>query len=214
MATLLTAAQLLKLRKVWLVDFVDQHTEWGAAPTVASGASAGAGSLALTALGAGTIATGTFFKVGSSGSWRDYVVAADVAIVATAATVTFRPVLAYAALVGDVVRVKADLRSLYNRETGREYFTDTDLQDLATRAMQWRAREIRLADDPEECHLKATAILGLRQQVTDPGFRSVLTERDAGDAQRTLDKLAEMARQYEAEISPREFGAHTITLVR
>lgn len=209
MASILTAAQLVTLRKVWLVDFVDLHTEWGAAPTVATGAAAGAGSLALTGLGTGTISAGTSFKLFSSGSWRDYTVAADVAIVATAATVTFRPVLSYAALVGDAIRVRADFRSQYNRESGREYFTDTDLQDIATRAMQWRGKEIQLADDPDETYLKATAILGLRQQLTDPGFRSVLT-----GAEKVLADLTVMADRYESQISPREYGAHTITMVR
>lgn len=215
MASILSAAQITTLRKVWLPDLVDVHAEIGTAGTVASGASVGATSLALTGLGSGTIATGTRIRVSSQGQWTTYRVTADVLIALTAATVTISPSLYIAATTGDVVAPIADRLSSYNKKEGRQYFADADLVALATRATQWRAREIADADDPDEVFLKATAILGIRQMLSDSGFRDTLAANGGQEsANATLAELAKREQRYEMDISPREFGPHTVSMIR
>lgn len=57
--TLLSTAELRTLRRTWLRDLVDPHNEVGSGCTVKTEAAAGATSVALQGLGAGTIYVGT-----------------------------------------------------------------------------------------------------------------------------------------------------------
>ena len=223
MPSLFSAAQIDRLRRYFILDRVDMRLEWGSnGATVKTGASLAATSIALQGLGVGTLTAGTPFKVFSAGLWRTYKVAADVTVgtgmSAGLATVTFSPGLSIAAAVNDRITASPEFGGDYNRKKEREYFSDADIQDLAMRAYQWRAREITEAQDPEEARMKATAALAIRQMLSDQEFRSVLYSDQPPAmitaADTALAKLERLSQQWESELSPNEMGVHVIPAVR
>lgn len=217
MANLFTAAQLTKFRKVWINDLVDDHTEIGGGASTSASAAQGATSLALSGLGSasGTVSKGTGLLVHSAGYVRLYQAAADATISGSAATVTITPALWVAAASGDRVLPRADLAGAFNRKTRRQLFLDSDIQDFATRAQQWRAREIAESPDPEEALFKATAVKVAESLLENTGWRDSLFAGEGADAARlALADIKELTAKFEREISPREFGPHTLSWVR
>lgn len=223
MPDLLSAAQLASFRKTFFPDEVDLHEEWGTAPAASASGSIGASTLAVDGLQSGTglvLTKGTRFRISSAGLWRTYALVSDVAVSTDTgtATLSFSPVLNVTVADNDRIVPIPELRSDYNRKTGKQYLSDDDVQALATRAVQWKGLEISESDDPATAILQATAVLAIKQAIADTGFRSVIYSGDstnsttAGDA--VMKSMLEQAQRWEGLLSPRQTGAHSLVLFR
>ncbi len=208
MPDLLTADDLTAIRREGLGDEIDLHPEWGSAPRVASIASAAATSLALKALGTGTIKRGTRFTVTSGGVVSTYTVTADVTIAAGAATVSISPLLVRAAAVDDVVTVEAYRRSVFNKTFGRQLFTDVDLQLFAEQAEELYGQRIAASVDPVRQRRKAVTLFGLKAMLL-PGseFRQALAIADPTQQGRVeIDSLDRTVKELQADVAFRSRG--------
>ena len=153
-ATLLNADQIQTLRVEWIDDFIDLRPQWGT--PISGAASKGDVSLTLTGLASvGTLQAGTRFGMTVNGQAMMYSLTVDALISSGSATIAFTPPLLADVLNGTSVIPEPRQKSLYNKRTGRLYFTDPELQDLAERAMRLRARAIRSADDPDSMFFRA-----------------------------------------------------------
>jgi len=202
---LLSAADILALRREEIGDEIDLHPEWGAsgAAKVASGASAGAASVALKALGTGSVKRGTPFAILSGTVLIRYTVTADATITAGAATVSISPVLAQAVLTNDSVTVEPFYRSVFNKVFQRELVSDVALQDLALQAKQRYDKTISLADDPSRKFYRAIKLLALREMLL-PGseFRQALQIADPNQQGRVeIESLERELSRLEREVS-------------
>lgn len=205
MPDLLSAADILALRREEIGDEIDLHPEWGAsgAAKVASGAAAGAASIALKNLGSGSLKRGTPFAVLSGTVAVRYTVTADVAITTGAATANISPVLAQAVVTNDSVTVEPFYRSVFNKVFQRELFSDVALQDLALQARQRYDKTISVADDPSRKFYRAIKLLALREMLL-PGseFRQALQIADPSQQGRVeIESLERALSSLEREVS-------------
>lgn len=188
----LTAAQLTRLRKEWVLDLADLHQEFGASPVVSGSTVIGSATLALSGLASGTIAKGTRLQLNSAsaGAWRTYVVTADVTISGNAATLAIAPPIAIAAVAGDVVMPDPVFTSTYNKRTRRAYFEDIALQSLAARALEQRGKEIYAAPDRDEAWFRVIRVMAFEILLADSGWRDIVRSDDTNNrAQDFFDSM-------------------------
>lgn len=201
MPDLLTAADIDTLRRVWIQDLVDDHREFGSA-VIAELAQAGAVSVHLTGLGTGTLRRGTpFWIYFPGGSQERYHVAAECGIASGSAVVSISPALLSGVSPGFTVKPEPYLKSVFNMRTGRPFFSDPDLQDLALQAVETYGRRIATAADPERARYRAIRKLAL-DQMLGPG--SVFLAELAADDERNnadgivkrLEKILQEDREF------------------
>lgn len=201
MPDLLTAADIETLRRVWIQDLVDDHREFGSA-VIAESAQAGASSVHLTGLGTGTLRRGTpFWIYFPGGSQERYHVAAECSITAGSAVVSISPALLSSVSPAFTVKPEPYLKSVFNMRTGRQFFSDPDLQDLALQAVETYGRRIATAADPERARYRAIRKLAL-EQMLGPG--SVFVAELAADDERNnadgivkrLEKILQEDREF------------------
>ncbi|MCK6684700.1 MAG: hypothetical protein L6R30_20045 [Thermoanaerobaculia bacterium] len=201
MPDLLTAVDIDTLRRVWIQDLVDGHREFGSA-VIAESAQAGAVSVHLTGLGTGIIRRGTpFWIYFPGGSQERYHVAAECGITAGSAVVSISPALLSSVAQGFTVKPEPYLKSVFNMRTGRPFFSDPDLQDLALQAVETYGRRIATAADPERARYRAIRKLAL-DQMLGPG--SVFLAELAADDERNnadgivkrLEKILQEDREF------------------
>jgi hypothetical protein len=185
--SLLTADQIQTLRVEWLDDYIDLRPEWGT--PLAASASKGAAALTLSGLAStGTLRSGTRFGLVHNGQAMAYYLTADATITAGAATIAFGPPLIAAVLSNAPVTPEPRYKSLYNKRTGRLFWSDPDLQDLADRVSRLRARFIRSADDPDLMLFRAIRYYGWTAMLSSDEFllgtdKSVVAAKQAQVAQ-------------------------------
>lgn len=215
MADILTAADIAELRREWVVDEIDERPEWGSGGAKASaGAAIGAASVALTALGAGTIKRGTPFTLLNGTTENRYTVTADATITATAATVYVSPLLVATVTTNDAARVERYYRSVYNRVFLRLLFSDVEIEDLARRAEErWGAR-IHDSADPRRMRFKAIAALAIKAKLESTDYESAVIQLEAQDGGRShFERLAARQREYENDVAQKTTGlAYGITV--
>lgn len=221
--TILNAAQIDELRRLWICDHVDNRLEWGTAPAASASAAAGATSVAIDGLAAnGVLTAGTQFRVfhSSEGDYRTCTLAASVTANGSgAATVTLVSGLSFAVADNDRVFPVVDQASTFNKRAGREYFSDDDIQTHAERALKLWGVTIAQSADPDEALLRAVAARCLRQMVNDPGFAEALYTGDTTNttqaATEILRRLEKLATDWEAFFVQRPSGfsnAHKVYL--
>ncbi len=190
--TTLTSVQLEALRKEWLVDYVDQHPEWGTSPTVQTSAAAGAATLSLTGLGLGTINVGCGFYHLAGGVQRPrYTVTLSIPIVAGAAVVSISPLLQVAATAGDRVEVEWMLRSVFNKRTRRQFFSDDRLQGFCQRAWDTYGERIASSPDPQRTLYKVIRTFAYDEMLAGGSefLSAVLADDVRGNGARLLDRM-------------------------
>lgn len=201
MPDLLTAVDIDTLRRVWIQDLVDDQCEFGSA-FIAEAAQAGAVFVHLTGLGTGTLRRGTpFWIYFPGGSQERYHVAAECGITAGSAVVSISPALLSSVAQGFTVKPEPYLKSVFNMRTGRPFFSDPDLQDLALQAVETYGRRIATAADPERARYRAIRKLAL-DQMLGPG--SVFLAELAADDERNnadgivkrLEKILQEDREF------------------
>jgi len=215
---LLSSADIVALRREEIGDEIDLHPEFGAsgAAQVASGASAGAASVALKGLGSGTIKRGTPFSILSGTTANRYTVTADVTIAAGTATVAISPVLTQAVVTNDYVTVEAFYRSVFNKVFQRVHFSDVNLQDIALQARQRYDARISAADDPTRMLYRAIKLIALRQMLL-PGaeFRQALQIADPNQQGRIeVESLERELKKLEGEVSHDVRGPRFVEVYR
>lgn len=214
MPDLLSASDLLVLRTEWIGDLIDRRVEWGTAPKVGASATAGASSLQLAGLGAGTITRGSTFSVTATGA--RYSVTADQSITAGAATVSISPVLIANLAKDDPLSIEWRRVGAVARVFDRLAFEDVHLQDIALRADQLYGAKIAQARDPLRMRYQAVTLLAFRALLT-PGseFREALRIADpAGQGRTELDSLEQRAKEYEAVVAGAKLGMRTTSCYR
>ena len=216
MSDLLSAADITALRRKWIYDEVDFHREWGSAPKVSTIAAAGASSVALKALGTGTIARGTSFSITTAGISQRYTVKTDVTIAANTATVDLTSLLTQAVAVDDLVTVEAIHPSVYNKSYTRELFSDTDLQDFASQAERRYAKRIAQSDIPDQTRFKAIELFALQEQArTGSGFLQALVQSLPQDQVETQQKvMQERITRLENDLATDVHGFRTCEVYR
>jgi hypothetical protein len=215
-ADILTAADIAELRREWVVDEIDEHPEWGSGGSkVATLAAAGAASVALTGLGTGTLKRGTPFTIRTGTTEVRYTVAADVAIVATAATVSISPLLKQAVAVNDVVTVEPFYRSVFNRVFGRLFFSDVELEDLARRAEERWGQRIHEANDPRRMRFRAIGLLAVTEKLDSTEYEASVIQLENQDGGRGhFDRLEKRRAEWESEVARKTTGHSNGVLTR
>ena len=203
MADILTASDIAELRREWVVDEIDERPEWGSGGAKASaGAAIGAASVALTALGAGTIKRGTPFTILSGTTENRYTATADATITATAATVYVSPLVVAAVSTNDPARVERYYRSVFNRVFRRLLFSDVEVEDLARRAEERWGQRIHDSVDPRRLRFKAIALLAIEAKLESTDYESAVIQLEAQDGGRGhFERLEAKRREYEAEVT-------------
>lgn len=211
---ILDAAKIRALRVEWLDDFVDLRPEWGQA--VAAAASAGATSLSLSGLAAsGTLRAGTSFELAHNGALTRYALTADAVIATGAATAKIAPALPAAIAAGTAIRPEPRRKSLYNKRTGRLFFSDEELEDYADRAMSMKGRAIRAADDPERALFRAVRFYAFETMLASSEFLSaILADDERGNAAKVLEQMKALHAEDESIVFDAEMGPQTLRLTR
>lgn len=205
-SSLLTDEQIQILRREWLDDFIDLMPQWGT--PVAAAANKGAQALTLSGLASvGTLRSGTRFRLYHNGQAADYYLTADALIAAGAAAITFGPPLVGAVLVGAKVIPEPRQKSLYNKRTGRLFFSDPELQDLAARAMSLRGRFIRSADDPDNALFRSIRYYGWTAMTSSDEYLS-------GADKTLMDKKMALQAQDAAIIFSDQVGPTNVSFTR
>jgi hypothetical protein len=210
MTDLLTASDLLVIRRRWIGDEIDEHLEFGAAgsTTVGSAATLGSSSIHLHGLGTGTIHRGTPFAVTLSGVQDRYVVTADATITSNQATVSVSPLVARALSGGELVSAEPYARSVYNKVNFRQgargglLFSDIDLQDFAIEASERWAARIASAPDRQQLY-RGVTLLAVRQ-MTAPGsefFLACQVADPTGQGRSEMDRLDKLKAELEKELT-------------
>jgi hypothetical protein len=180
--------------------------QWGT--PVAAAAAKGAQTLALTGLAAtGTLRSGTCFGLIHNGQAARYYLTVDAEITTGAATIDFGPPLVGAVLEGAKVVPEPRQKSLYNKRTGRLFFSDPELQDLAARAMSLRGRFIRSADDPDNALFRAIRYYGWTAMLSSDEYLS-------GADKTLVDKKLALQVQDAAIIFSDQVGPQNVSFVR
>ncbi len=203
MIQVLVPADITTLRREWLGDEVDLRPSWGAAAHLSAGASIGAATLALAGMGVGSVTRGTRFYVVSAGVPVRYAVTSDATITAGAVTVGISPLLAQAATANDAVQVEPVLRSTFNKQLGREYFSDVDIEDLAHHAMERYGPRIQMAPDQKRALYRSIKLLALQAMLL-PGseYRQALAAADQTQQGRTeIASMEAEIRTLESEVA-------------
>ena len=186
MTPLLTADQIQTLRVEWLDDYIDLRPQWGT--PVAAAASKGAQALALSGLASvGTLQSGTRIRLVHNGQSVDYFLTADSAISSGTATIAFAPPLIAGVLSGAKVVPEPRQRSLYNKRTGRLFFSDQDLLELADRAAKLRGRFIRSADDPDGALFRVIRYYGWTSMRSSDEFLNAVLADGAAAGKNLID---------------------------
>jgi len=180
--------------------------QWGT--PVAAAAAKGAQALALTGLAAtGTLRSGTRFRLVHNGQAADYYLTADAEITSGAAAIAFGPPLVGAVLVGAKVVPEPRRKSLYNKRTGRLFFSDPELQDLAARAMSLRGRFIRSADDPDNAFFRSIRYYGWTAMLSSDEYL-------IGQDKAALDQKTRLMAQDSSIIFSDQVGPQNVSFVR
>lgn len=208
MADILTAADIADLRREWVVDEIDERPEWGSGGAKASAiAAVGAASVALTALGVGTVKRGTPFTILSGTTENRYTVTADATITATAATVYVSPLVAAAVAVNDAVRVERYYRSVFNRVFHRLLFSDVEVEDLARRAEERWGDRIHEAGDVRRMRFKAIGALAIAAKLESTDYEAAVIQLEAQDGGRGhFERLAAKQKEYENDVAAKVTG--------
>lgn len=202
---LLTDEQIQILRR-WLDDLIDLMPQWGT--PVAASASKGAQALSLTGLAfTGTLRSGTAFGLVHNGQAARYYLTADATIATGAATISFTPPLVGAVLANAKVTPEPRQKSLYNKRTGRQFFSDPELQELAARAMSLRGRFIRSADDPDNALYRAIRYYGWTAMLPSDEYLS-------GADKALVDKKLALVAQDSAIIFSDQVGPQNVSFTR
>ncbi len=211
---ILDAEKIRALRVEWLDDFVDLRPEWSQA--VAASASAGATSLSLSGLASsGTLRAGAAFELAFNGAVTRYVTTADAAISSGAATVKIAPALAAAIGSATPVRPEPRKKSLYNKRTGRLFFSDEDLEAYADRAMSIKGRAIRSSDDPDRALFRAVRFYAWEAMLSaDEYLSAVLADDGRGNAAKILEQKRALHVEDESIVFDAEMGPQTLRLER
>lgn len=212
--TLLTDAQIQTLRVEWLDDFIDLRAQWGTA--LAGSGAKGSQSLALSGLASvGTLRAGTQIHISQNGQVNDYYLTTDALITSGAATISFTPPLTGIVVSGTKVIPEPRRRSLYNKRTGRLFFSDPDLQDYADRAMRLRGRLVRSADDPDSMFFRAIRYYAWSAMLSSDEYLNAVLANDGGGSGKILidAKRALLAEDY-GIIFTDQVGPQNVSFVR
>lgn len=203
---LLTDAQIQTLRREWLDDYIDLMPQWGT--PVAAAANKGAQALALSGLASvGTLRSGTRFRLYHNGQAADYYLTADASITTGSATIAFGPPLVGAVIEGARVTPEPRQKSLYNKRTGRLFFSDLELQGLAARATSLRGRFIRSADDPENAFFRSIRYYAWTAMLSSDEYLS-------GADKTLVDKRLTLQAQDYAIVFSDQVGPQNVSFVR
>lgn len=208
MADVLTAADIAELRREWIVDEIDERPEWGSGGAkAAAGASIGATSVSLTALGSGTVKRGTPFTILSGTTENRYTVTADATITATAAVVYVSPLVVQAVATNDPVRVERFYRSVFNRVFGRLLFSDVELEDMARRAEERWGERIHNSADPRRTRFAAIGYLAIEAKLESTDYETAVLQLESQDGGRShYERLQAKRQKYEAEVTYKTTG--------
>ena len=217
MTVLLSAAEIRTLRRTWLQDYLDDHSEIGSGATVKVTAAAGATSVQLQGLGSGTIAAGAQLAFQAGGRYDVHTVMADAAITASEATVSLSPALLVAApsstAVGRVTE-RIGLFVQYSREH-KTFWTDSQLQEFAVQAEHEFGWKIARANQPDVARYRAIRILAnehLLNSSTYLGFLFSIDPSNGGAAERA--RLRQQIDSDRAALAPAGFGGFSVPQVR
>jgi len=217
MTALLSADDILTIRRKFIGDQIDLHPEFGTSPVTSGSKSAGSSTLALTALGSGVIKKGCVFAVIQTSQRRDrYTVTAEATITANAATVSVSPLLLTDVASGCRVEPEPYYRSAYNLRTRTLFFSDEELQAFCQTAFEKFADLIYTSDTPTDVKYRAVRYLAL-QELLSPGSKfilSLLADDPRGNAKYLFDQMQDTLKQDEAFFSRKYRSAFTFPIVR
>jgi hypothetical protein len=209
--SLLTDDQIQTLRREWLDDYIDLLPQWGT--PVAAVASKGAQTLALTGLASvGTLQSGTRFRLYHNGQAVDYYLTADALITTGAATIVFTPPLVGAVLSNAKVTPEPRRKSLYNKRTGRLFFSDPELQNLADRVQRLRGAFVRGADDPDSATFRSIRYYGWTAMLSSDEYLNAVLADGANKA--AVDAKRAQISQDSAIIFRDQIGPQNVSFVR
>lgn len=217
MATLLNAADLLTVRREWIDDLVDDHPEIGPSATVKTAAAAGAVSLSLQALGAGTIRRGTPIGHSHSGIVNVYTVTDDagVLIVTGDATVGISPALLTSASVGEAIIATPENLNVFNSQNRVIFFPDTEVQDLADRAMRKWATQIEGARNRDEMFRIGIRYLATERKLSSSAYlRALIADDPTRGGQSGIDALKNQLERDAAYMERSNRGPRTFAVTR
>jgi hypothetical protein len=193
-SSLLSAAELLEFRRRWFQDEVQQRTEFGGTPLVKGAASAGAVSITIDGLNAGTVLARTALVIThATGMPGRYHVTADVTVAGGEAALAIAPALL--GNVSDNAQVQAEgfFRSTYNRATGRQWLTDQDVQEIAAVVEEKHGRWISEGIAPTERRYQAMRHEALTRALADSEYGAAIRKaNDQATAQAIIDSLRDL----------------------
>jgi hypothetical protein len=212
---ILSSADLAELRRDWVLDSIDERPEWGLAPKIKTSAAIGAATLALKALGSGTIKKDTQIIVTTASVPQSLTVTADATIAAGEATISVTPLLQRAVVADDLITVESETRSVFNRVFGRLMFSDVTIQDLARRAEERWGGRISDSPDPRRCRFAAIALLAIDEKLISTDYEAAVLRLQAADSGRGhFDRLESLRKRYESEIGFKSTGPAQGSLTR
>lgn len=212
----LNAVQIRTLRTLWISDEIDLHPEFLEGTTVKTTATAGTVSVTLTGLGTGSIAKGSRLLFEVSNRKDAYSVTGTVSIVTNEATVTLSPALISDIPSGTSVSAVPFYRSVFNRATRRLFFSDEELQSLASLAeTKWHSR-IATAADFETMLFRAIRLLANEQKLAEGSeYLSCLIAEDPNrGAGPGITHLQELVKEDRAVLEARTYGPQNISVWR
>ena len=193
-------------------DFIDLRPEWGTA-TVSSDASAGALTLAVSGLGSGTLRSGTTFTLDHNGNFQTYTLLTDTVPSAGAAVLPIAPPLVAPVSAGVAVTPESRKKSLYNKRTGRLFFSDADLQYHAQHAMKVKGRWIRQSENSDVALFRAVRFFGWTAMLSsDEYLAAILMNDERGTAAKLIDAKKKLLDEDEGIVFAEEAGASIVYL--
>ena len=215
---ILTEEQITALRVEWLDDFIDLRPQWGTPVVASPGAAKGAQELGLSGLAAaGTLRAGTRFQLSHNGQAAYYSLRADAEITSGAASAEIGPPLISAVLAGARVQPEPRLKSLYNKRTGRLFFSDEDLQSLADRVIRLRGVAVNSADDRTSMLFRGVRYYGWTAMLASDEYLTAILSNETGttgSSKALLDQKQKTLQTDGVIFLGDEVGAGTVRFVR
>lgn len=212
---LLSAADILTLRRSYLQDLVDDHLEIGASAVTTGTAAAGSYSLALTGLDSGEIPAGTMVAVQAGGRYDLHEITADATITATAATVYLSPALHVSTPGGTPVSPIAERIGLWAEKRGSRFWSDSQIQSFASQASIDYRWQIARSVQPTITLYRGVQLLAFTQLLNSASYLALLYQVDpssGGAAERT--RIQSLIAEARAALQPASHGGYSVPRVR
>jgi len=213
---LLSAADILTLRRSCLQDLLDDHVEIGTSAVTTGTAAAGTYSVSLTGLGSGVIQAGTRLVLKPGGRHNTHEVAIGATITASAATVTVAPAVHVTVSAGTVVSPVPEKIGLWVEKRNAQFWTDSALEAYAQEASISYRWQIAQSPQPSITLYRGIQCLAFTELLNSAQYLALLLQIDPSGStvQAERIRLGSIVSQAKAAMQPASYGGFSVGRIR